>query len=113
MSVKNDLVILGVLGIAAYFLYSKATAAAKAAGAAYTGTVNSFSDWLSNTFGPSANLPTFYTVTFPDATTHAVNSNTVDSQGNFTWTGYPAGSQPAQDYQIIIGSDGAKYAISG
>lgn len=103
---------LGVGAIVAYFLYTRATAAAKAVGAGYNASVLTFSDWLSSAFGPTAQLPTFYTVTFDDGTKHAVNSSLVDSSGNFTWTGYPAGSQPVQALQLMVGSDGTKYAIA-
>lgn len=109
---------LGAGGVLAYLLYRKASAAVSAvtgaAGAAYGGAVNTVSDTLSNFFGPSptAATATFYIVIFPDGTRNAVPANTVDAQGNFNWTGYPPGSLPAQSYQIFVGSDGTKYALS-
>lgn len=111
---NTNLVLIGAGAVVAYYLYTKATAAAKAAGVAYTGSVNTVSDFLTTLFGPATTAANavFYTVIFEDGTRNAVPASTVDSNGNFTWTGYPAGSQPAQALQILVGTDGTKYAIS-
>jgi Na+/phosphate symporter len=114
---KSNLVLIGVGAVVAYLLYAKATAAAKAAaaaaGQAYTGSVNTVSDALSSIFGSAVTLPgTFYTAVFEDGTSHAIPANTVDANGNFTWTGYPAGSQLPQALQLTT-INGTRYAISG
>lgn len=114
MGSRSNLLLIGAGAVLAYILYKKATAVTQAAGAAYTGTVNTVSDALSSLFGPAVTASgTYYTVIFPDGSTHAVPGNTVDAQGNFTWTGYPAGSQSPQALQIFLASDGTKYAIGG
>jgi hypothetical protein len=117
MAKNSTLLWLGGGAVIAYILYSKASAAAAAVAAgvssAYTGSVNTVSDAMSSLFGPTLNLSSvYYTVTFPDGSRNAIPGNTVDSSGNFTWTGFPAGSQPATQYQIMVGSDGTKYAIA-
>jgi hypothetical protein len=111
---KSDLLLLGAGAVLAYVLYKKATAVTQAAGAAYTGSVNTVSDWISSLFGPSATAAgaTYYTVVFEDGTSHAVPASSVSNTGVFTWTGYPAGSQPAQQLSLLVGSDGTKYAVS-
>lgn len=114
---NTTLLLLGGGALLAYLLYSKATqaAAAVAAGttAAYNGSVNTVSDFISSLFGPSVTSPSmFYTVVFEDGTSHAVAANTVDASGNFNWTGYPPGTIPAQRLQLLVASDGTKYAIS-
>lgn len=113
MKTSNTLVLVGG-AILAYFLYKKATAATAAVGQAYNTSVNTVSDALSAFFGPAVTLSSiYYTTTFPDGSTHAVPGNSVDSAGNFIWTGYPAGSLPGAQYQLMVGSDGTKYAVSG
>lgn len=114
MGRNTNLVLIGAGAIAVYLLYNKAAAAAKVVNAAYGGAVLTFSDWLSSAFGPSTTAANavFYTVVFEDGTSHAVPASSVDSSGNFIWTGYPAGSQAAQALQLLVGSDGTKYAIS-
>jgi|HubBroStandDraft_2_1064218.scaffolds.fasta_scaffold71702_4 hypothetical protein len=114
MGRNTNLLLIGAGVAAVYLLYKKVGAAAQAAGAAYTDTVNKTSDVLSWLFGPAVTLPNvFYTVVFEDGSSHAVPANTVDANGNFTWTGYPAGSQQPQQLQLLVSNDGTKYAISG
>lgn len=114
MAKTSNVLLVGGAAVALYLLYKSTTAAAKAVGAGYNASVNTVSDALTSLFGPAVTIAgTMYVVTFPDGSRHAVDASTVDASGNFSWSGYPAGSQAAQQLQIMVGSDGTKYAVSG
>lgn len=113
MAKASNVLLMAGAAVALYFVYKSATAASKAVSTGYNASVNSVSDLLTAFFGPASTLSSvYYTTTFPDGSTHAIPGNSVDSSGNFTWTGYPPGSQVAQQFQLMVGSDGTKYAIS-
>lgn len=116
----KDLIVLGGVGVGAYLLYqlfqgakNVGASAAAAVGGAYTNTVSSAGNVLNNWLGPSLiGTNVYYTAIFPDGSSHAVPSNTVDANGNFTWTGYPAGSSPAQNLTLAQDANGNWLALS-
>jgi hypothetical protein len=123
----QDLVLLGGLVLVGYVLYKvfgavsaaagAASAGAKAVGATvkggYTATVDALSSGLYSAFGPAdVGTSVYYLVNFPDGTRHAVPSNTVDAQGNFTWTGFPPNSQDPLQLILVKDKSGAWFATS-
>lgn len=119
MALKIETVLtVAAVGVGAYLVYKLFNTAASAAGAVgaavqqgYQSTVSALGSGLYKLFGPAdigTNL--YYTVTFPDNSRHAVPSNTVDSTGAFTWTGYPPGSVAPQALQLVKDSNGQWYA---
>lgn len=110
-----------LLGLAAVgaglYLVSKVWGVGKTVSAgvasAYTGAVNTTSDWLTHWFGPSlTGSDLYHTVIFPDLSSHAVAASIVDpSSGLFNWSGYPPGSQPEYTYQLQL-IDGLWYAVT-
>ena len=117
----ETLLTLGVVGAVLYLGYKAlsagaqaATTAAAAVGQAFTSTQDALASGLYSLFGPTENFgpTTYYTVTFPDGSRHAVGSDIVNASGQFTWTGYPAGSQPAQQLTIVVDANGNKFATA-
>lgn len=118
-SQTQDFVLLGAIALAAYVLYNlvsgvKALAPGVAAAAnALTSTGAAIGSGLYSLFGPSdaqiLGETTFLTVAFPDGS-HAVPASTVNSDGTFSWTGYPAGSQPPATYQLVKDANGHWFA---
>jgi hypothetical protein len=124
-SKTQDVVLVLGLAVAGYVVYKLFSAASSAAGAvgaaasavgtaaanAYQSTVSAVASGFYAVFGPAdIGSSTYYLVNFPDGARHAVPGNTVDSSGNFTWTGYPPGSQPAMALTLVKDSSGAWYA---
>lgn len=123
----EDMIKLAALAAAGYVVYrllsaasSAAAAAAGAVGAAasavnsaYQTTVAAVGSGLYAVFGPTdKSASMYYIVNFPDGNRHAVPSNTVDSSGNFLWTGYPPGSSGAITLTLVKDSAGAWYATT-
>lgn len=123
--VTVGLAIVGVLGIAAYSLYkffdiNKGTPY-EGSGAVGTlanltnqvlgGVPQALGDALGSAFAPDesgANLT--YTFTFPNGTKGAVNSNAVNSQGNFNYSGSNA-SYRGQNFQLRTLANGTHIAV--
>lgn len=107
----DQLILVGIGVLAAYWLYKKASGVVSGAASAveagvshaYGGAVNSVADVLTSMFGPpQPGMTVDYIVMFPDGASHAVPSTNVDSNGNFIMDG--------TTYQLLVGSDGKKYA---
>lgn len=106
----QDFVLLGALALGAYVLYNLVQgvkASANVIGAAaqgLTSTGAALGSGLYALFGPSdaqvLGTMKFLTVTFPDGG-HAVPADSVNADGTFIWTGYPAGSQSPATYQLV------------
>lgn len=98
-------------GIGVYVVYRLVTGTVNKAGAAvstgYSAAVNWTSELLSSWFGPSmSGSSVYHLVTFvDDGSRHAVGAGSVDSNGQFQWTGFPPGSQAPVTYQL--GQDGS------
>ena len=119
----QDFVLLGAIALLGYVVYNivsgvKAGAQAVGAGAqavanALTSTGNAIGSGLYSLFGPTdaqaLGETVFLTVSFPDGR-HAVPSGTINPDGTFAWSGYPAGSQPVNTYQLVKDANGAWYA---
>lgn len=126
-SQTQDYVLLAALALGAYVLYKVFSAASAVAGAAsagakavgqavssaYTNTVDAVSSGLYAAFGPAdVGTSVYFLVNFPNGARHAVPSNTVDGSGNFTWTGYPPGSQQPIQLTLVKDQTGAWFATS-
>lgn len=123
-SSTQDMVLLAVLAVGAYVLYkvfgavsavgSGISAVAGAAKEGYTATVDAVSSGLYAVFGPNdakaLGSMDFLLVNFPDGSRHAVPADSVTGTGLFTWTGYPAGSQPGITLQLVKDKSGSWYA---
>lgn len=117
----ENLLTVGLVGVGLYAAYKLLSAGSKvvstaagAVGQAFTSTQDALASGLYSLFGPTENFgsTTYYTVTFPDGSRHAVGADLVDGSGQFTWTGYPAGSQPPQQLQIVVDASGNKFATA-
>lgn len=119
----QDFVLLGAIALLGYVIYNIVTgiktgaaaigAGAAAVGSALTTTGNALGSGLYALFGPSdaqilGNM-VYLTVTFPDGR-HAVPANTVNSDGTFTWTGYPSGTANPVTYQLVKDTNGNWFA---
>ena len=105
---------LGFLKKAATTAGQAAQTVVQAAEFAYTSARDALSSGFYSLFGPDENFgpDTYYTVNFPDGSRHAIGADQVSANGQFTWTGYPAGSQAPQTLQIVVDSSGTKYATA-
>lgn len=104
----KDILILGGIGYGIYLILQISNKAPKAVATAYNTAVNWTSDLFTSWFGPDeVGTNTYHLVTFQDdGSRHAVGANVVNTNGQFTWTGYPPGSQDATTYQLGKDSDG-------
>lgn len=118
---------LALLAGAAYLVYKFApnieslfkgvsTAASTAVNAATTAqqsAASSIADAALNITGQTVTPSDLidYWVTFDDGSQAYVPGSTVDSNGDFTWTGYPAGSQEAQSCTLFQAADGSYNAV--
>ena len=88
MKTRNMLLLLGAGGLVAWYFSSKVTAAASAAlalpGQAGEAIGNALYDW-GHPSQPWESI--FYSVKFPDGSTHMIPGSTVDSTGAFTYSG--------------------------
>lgn len=106
----TTLVVVGGIGLALYYLwptisalFSGVSSAASAVGTATTAAGNATGGALFDLFNPGAagNL-VYYTVNFPDGSTHTVPSNIVDGNGYFTYAG--------NNYVLITPASGNRIA---
>lgn len=80
----RDWIILGGVALAAWWLYKKATAIPQALTDAGEAIGGQLFDWFNPNAGGAA---VTYIVNFAGGVKHAINSNTVDSNGLFTYNG--------------------------
>lgn len=115
----QDFVLLGAIALLGYVIYN-AIAGVKAvgsgvvaAGKALTSVGDALGSGLYTLFGPSdaqiLGETTFLTVAFPDGG-HAVPASSINPDGTFTWTGYPAGTQQPITYQLVKDANNRWYA---
>jgi hypothetical protein len=97
--------LLGLGGVAAYFIYQTVKGAGTVASGvlnapaqAGTSLSNALFDWLN----PYPQNDTYYTVTFPDGSRHAIHSTDVGADGSFTYGG--------SNYSLKTDVTGTRYA---
>jgi hypothetical protein len=126
-SSTQDYVLLAALALGGYVLYKvfgavsatvhaagdAAVAVGKGVSTAYTATVNAVGSGLYTLFGPEdIGSSTYFLVNFPNGSRHAVPGKMVSSAGLFTWTGYPAGSEPPIVLTLVKDAQKQWYATS-